>query len=207
MGIAGFRDPALRPFRAARVLGGHQADERHGARGGGETTGVAEFGGDRERGQVIDAAEAAQALHAGAQGLEVQERTALGFDVPEPGEYFIDRTQVGVMGLIQGGQRPGLGPQPHVVALRPGLLGGSEAPAMAEEELREAVPGAEQISADVLATSQEIPRGLFLLGWNVNGGERARAIPHGEVPGIPSISFDAIARTARDERGGDDVAR
>jgi hypothetical protein len=41
----------------------------------------------------------------------------------------------------------------------------------------------------------------------VNSGERARAIQHGEVPGIPSIGFDAIARTARDERGGDDVAR
>ena len=32
-------------------------------------------------------------------------------------------------------------------------------------------------------------------------------IQHGEVPGIPSIGFDAIARTARDERGGDDIAR
>ena len=33
MGVAGFGDAALGAFRAARVLGGHEADEGHGAAG------------------------------------------------------------------------------------------------------------------------------------------------------------------------------
>ena len=78
---------------------------------------------------------------------------------------------------------------------------------MAQEELREPVPRAQQIGADVLATAQQIPRGLLLLGRNVNGGQRAGAIQHRELAGIAAIGFDAIARAARDQRRGDDVAR
>jgi hypothetical protein len=110
------------------------------------------------------------------------------------------------MGLIEGWQRPRLGPKPGVVALGPRLLRGGKPAAMAEEELREAMPRAEQISADVFTTSEEVPGGFFLLGRNVNRRERARSIQHREVRGIPAVGFDAIARTSRDECGRDDVA-
>ena len=93
------------------------------------------------------------------------------------------------------------------MAFGPRLLGRGEATAVAEEEFRESVTRAEEIGADVFATAQEIARGLFLLGGNVNGGERAGAIEHGELAGIAAIGFDAIARPPRNERRGDDVAR
>jgi hypothetical protein len=94
VGVAGFRDAPLRAFRTARVLGGHQAGERHGARGRGKATRVAEFRGDRERGEIIDAAEAAQPLDARPQGLELEEGPQIRFDVPEAGARFIDRAQI-----------------------------------------------------------------------------------------------------------------
>jgi hypothetical protein len=76
---------------------------------------------------------------------------------------------------------------------------------MAEEKFREPVASAQQIGANVLATAQQIAGGFFLLGGNVNRGQRARAIEHGELPGIATISLDAIARTPGNERGRDDV--
>ena len=71
-------------------------------------------------------------------------------------------------------------------------------PAVAEEKLREPVAGAQQIGANVLATPQQIPRGLFLLAGNVNCGQRAGAIEHGELTGIAPVGFDAIASAPRD---------
>jgi hypothetical protein len=62
MRVARFGDAALRPSGAARVLGQDQADERHGTGRRSEATRVAQLRGDRERGQIIDPAEAAQAL-------------------------------------------------------------------------------------------------------------------------------------------------
>jgi len=50
------------------------------------------------------------------------------------GEDFIDRPHVGAMGLISGGQRPRLGPQPRVVACGPRLFRRGEPAAMAQEE-------------------------------------------------------------------------
>ena len=73
MGIARFGDAALRALRPARVLGRDETDEGHGAWGGGEASGIAELRRNRERGEIVDAAEAAQPLHTGAQGLEREE--------------------------------------------------------------------------------------------------------------------------------------
>ena len=69
------------------------------------------------------------------------------------------------------------------------------------------MPRAQQIGADVFATAQEIARGFFLLGRNVNRGEGAGAIEDGELAGIAAIGFDAIAGPTGNQRGRDDVAR
>lgn len=74
----------------------------------------------------------------------------------------------------------------------------------APEKGAQPVAGAQEIHANVLPTAQEIAGGLFLLGGNVNGGERAGAIEHGELTGIAPIGFNAIADVSRDERGRDD---
>jgi len=43
---------------------------------------------------------------------------------------------------------------------------------VAEEEFREPVTAAEQVGANVFAAPQQFAGGFFLLGGNVNGGER-----------------------------------
>ena len=98
------------------------------------------------------------------------------------------------MGLLERGQRPGLGAEPGVVALGPRLLGRGEAAAVAEQEFREAMSGAQEIGADVLPTAEQVAGRFFLLGRNVNGRERAGAVEHRELTGIAAVRFDAIAR-------------
>ena len=106
------------------------------------------------------------------------------------------------MRLLEGRQRPGLRAQPRVVALGPRLLRRGEAPAMAKEEFREAMPRAEQVGADVFATPQQVACRFFLLGRNVDGGQRAGAIEHRELAGIAPIGFDAVARAGGESSAG-----
>src|SRR2546430_7082940 len=70
MGIASFRDRAAGLLRATGVLGRHESDEAHEARGGGKAARVAEFGGDGQRGEIVDTAEAAQAFDTGFGRIE-----------------------------------------------------------------------------------------------------------------------------------------
>src|SRR5262245_38369577 len=110
------------------------------------------------------------------------------------------------MGLLERDDRPGLRPEPRVVAFGPGLLGRRKATPMAEEEFREPVTAAEQVGANVFATPQQIAGGFFLLRRNVNGGERAGAIQHGKLACIAAVSLDAIAGPPRNQRGRDHIA-
>ena len=70
MRIAGFGNRAAGLLGAARMFRRHQADKRHQARRGGEAPGIAEFGGDRQCGEIVDPSETPQALDARAQRLE-----------------------------------------------------------------------------------------------------------------------------------------
>ena len=56
--------------RAAGVLRRNATGKGHHARRRGEAARVTELGGDGERREIVDAAEAAQPLDAGAQGLD-----------------------------------------------------------------------------------------------------------------------------------------
>jgi hypothetical protein len=69
------------------------------------------------------------------------------------------------------------------------------------------VTGAQEIRADVFATAQEISRGFFLLGRDVDGGEGAGASEDGKLGGVAAIGFDAVAWAARNQGGRDDVTR
>src|SRR3989442_1435295 len=109
------------------------------------------------------------------------------------------------MSLLERGQWPTLRLEPGRVAFGPRFFGGGKATTVAEQEFRQTMPRTEQIGANVFATSQEISRGFFLFGGNVNGGERAGAVEDGELACIATVGFDAIARAARDQRWGDDV--
>src|SRR6476646_4690875 len=83
MAVARFRDAALRAPGATRVLGGHEADKGHGAGGGRKAPRVAELGGERERGQGVDAAEAAQPLDTRPERFEIEQRAKVLFDGAE----------------------------------------------------------------------------------------------------------------------------
>jgi hypothetical protein len=109
MRVAGFGDRPPRLFGAARVFGGHEAGKGHDPWRRGEAAGVAEFGSDGEGGEIVDAAEAAEPLDPRSQGLEGEEITQFGIDRLQPAEGFIDRTDVGSMGLLKRGQGPALG--------------------------------------------------------------------------------------------------
>jgi hypothetical protein len=68
---------------------------------------------------------------------------------------------------------------------------------MAEQEFGEPMTGPEEIDTDVFPAAQQIASSFFLLGGDVNGGERPGAIQDGELPGIASIRFDAGAWAPR----------
>ena len=97
--------------------------------------------------------------------------------------------------------------EPRGMAFRPGLLGRREAAAVAQEKLREPMARAEEIGADIFATPEQIARGFFLLGRNMNRRQRAGPIQHGELAGIAPIGLDAIARATRDQGRRDDLTR
>ena len=66
---------------------------------------------------------------------------------------------------------------------------------------------AQQVRADVFATSQQIARGFFLLGGNVNRRQGAGAKENRELPRIPPIRLDAVAGATRNQRRRDHVTR
>jgi hypothetical protein len=75
-----------------------------------------------------------------------------------------------------------------------------------EQEFREPMPRPQQIRPNVFPTPQEIARGFFLFGGNVNGRQGAGAIQDRELTGIPPVRFDAIPRTTRNQGRRDDLA-
>lgn len=83
MRIAGLRDTSLRPLRPTGVFRGDQADIGHQTTGGRKPSRVTQFGRDGQRGEVVDAAEAAEALDAWPEGLEDEEVAQLDFDVTQ----------------------------------------------------------------------------------------------------------------------------
>jgi hypothetical protein len=84
-------------------------------------------------------------------------------------------------------------------------FGRGKAPAVTEQQCRQAMSGTQQIGAEGLAAPEQIPRRFLLVARNVDGGERASAIPHGELAGVPAVGLNAVSRAPRNERRGDDL--
>ena len=136
MRVAGLDDGAARLFGAARVFGRHEAREGHHLRRGREPSGITQFGGDRQRGEIVNAAEAAETFDASAEGLDGEEVTELGIDGVESPDGLIDRPHVRAMGLLERGDRPALRLPPGGMACGPRLLRPAEATDMTQEKLR-----------------------------------------------------------------------
>ena len=207
MRVAGFGDRALDTFGAAGVLRGNEAHKGHRTRGIRKAVRITQFGGNREGGQVIHAAEAAEPLDAGSERREREEFAELEIDRPELRDAFVDGADIGAVGLGERGQIPVLGLEPFGMALGPGFLGEREPAAMSQQEMGEAVPGSKQVGPQLAAASEEIADRFFLLGRNMNRGERAGAIEDGQLASIAAVRFDACTGAPRNQRGGDHVTR
>jgi len=92
------------------------------------------------------------------------------------------------------------------MTLRPCFLGRGEAATVTEQEFGEAVPGAQEIGADVFATAEQIASRFLLRSRDMNGRQRAGAVEHREVTGIAAVGFDAIAGSAGNQCRRNDVA-
>ena len=134
MRVAGFGDVAARLFGAAGGLGRDETGERHDARGRREAARIAQFSGDRQRREIVDTAEAAQALNAGSQRVDREQIAQLGIDRLEPCDAFVDGADVGAMGLLERGEWPALGLEPLGVAFGPGFLRRGKPAAVTQEE-------------------------------------------------------------------------
>ena len=110
IGIAGFGDGAADPFRAAGVSDGTSPNEGHHATARRGSGGGPKFGGNGERGEIVDTAETAQALDTRAQRVEGERNARRSRSrVCRRADGFVDGPHVGAMGLFEGRQRPALG--------------------------------------------------------------------------------------------------
>jgi len=136
MRIPDFGDRPANAFGAGGIFRRHEPHEAHQTGGGWESTWVAELGGDGQRGEIIDAAEAAQAFDAGAERLEREKLPQFEIHRLQSRDSFIHGADVGAMRLFEGGQGPALDLQPLGVPLGPGAFGRGEAPPVSQEEVQ-----------------------------------------------------------------------
>jgi hypothetical protein len=77
MRIPRFRDPAAGLCGPTGILRRDEPGKRHHAGRGGKAPSIAQFGGDGECGEIVNATEAAETCDAGAEWLDGEERTLL----------------------------------------------------------------------------------------------------------------------------------
>jgi hypothetical protein len=136
----GYRPAGL--GRPTGVLRWYQSDKGHQAGGGRKARRVAQFGGDRQGREIVDASKAAETAGPGPQRLEVEQGPQVLLDGAQPRHDFIDGPQLRLMGLRERGEGPRLRPYPDVVPLGPRARR-REPAAVPQQEFREPVPGAE----------------------------------------------------------------
>jgi hypothetical protein len=93
------------------------------------------------------------------------------------------------------------------VRLRPRFLRAGESTTVPQQKLRQAMPRAQEIRHDVLATAGADRGRFFLIGRNMNRREGARSIQDRQLRGVATIGLHAIAGATGDQGRRDDVAR
>ena len=134
------------------------------------------------------------------------ERVEVRFDVVETAPGFIDGAEIVRMGVRERRQLPPLDAEPLVILGAPGLRAGESSP-VAEDKFAERLPRAEHIPPNRFPRADEISRGLFGVGGNMDGRQRPRAMQDGQLGGIPPVGLDPVAGAAGDESGGNDLTR
>src|SRR5262249_57930108 len=92
--------------------------------------------------------------------------------------------------------------EPEPMPLRP-VLAAEEAAAVPVQELDHALPPAQDIAPNRLAAPQQIPDRLLCLVGHMDGGQLAGPEQSHELPGVPLVGLDALARAPRGQRRRD----
>ena len=205
VGVAGLGDaPPLRPVPGG-VLARDQAEIGHELPGMREALKVPELGEQGHRREGVDPAEAAEPAHPFAVGRGLGQGRNLSGQVRDPGQELFDRAAIFRHGALQRREGEVLTAEPGPVALGP-VPALAIDPAVAGQELAEAVPPAQEILLDIFPAPEQIPGRLPRL---IRHGDR-RELPGPEeadqLDGIPPIGLDPVARLPRRQGRGHDLA-
>ena len=189
---AGFGDRALAAAGARGLLGRDEAEERRELLGLGKAVRIAEFGDQSDRGEGVDAAQAAQPADLPRPRAIIGELSERAIERVAPCEQAVMAVQVIDERDLRGQVVEGQAAQPVAVTLRPCLAGPVEDQAAAQQELRDAMPGAHQIAAAVLATADRVAELLELERRDRDQFQFAGAQQPGELDRVAPIGLDAL---------------
>src|SRR5207245_3317178 len=133
--VADLGDRALPALLAGGALRGHQADEGHELLGAAEAAEVADLGYQRERGQRVDAAQAAQPRDERAPRLLLGGLADRSLQLLDAGVDKVDGVHVGVEGDLLRRKLEALLAEPLAAHDSPGA--GRQPPPVAQAELRQ----------------------------------------------------------------------
>jgi len=197
-GVAGaaLGDRTLPPALAGLVERGYEAEPGDELRRPREAGEVADLRCEHERGQRVDPTEAARAGE-GRPPLALER---------EPGEALVERGFAGDQ-PVDGGERVQVGElgrrflealtgEPLAVPLRPGARLRVDA-SVQEQQLRNAVPAAHQVGADLLAGAAEVTSRLEVGARHADELQLTCKQEAGEQLGVLTIGLDPIARRPR----------
>jgi hypothetical protein len=134
--------------------------------------------------------------------------------VPD-GQVGLDRLQLGVtalqhrpvvgIGRCQRGLIEALGEQPALMGQRPGIAA-SPGPAVAQQELAEAMASPGAVLDHVGPGAAQIPHCLLGHGRDADGHQFSGPVQPGQPPAVPPVGLDLVAGRLGDQRGGDHLA-
>jgi hypothetical protein len=132
------------------------------------------------------------------------------------GEVGLDRAQLRVSAeqhrpVVRVGGGKGrlvelLPEQPAFVRVGPGARSAAPDPAVAQQELRQPVPGPGPVFDHVGTGAAQIPHGFLLDGRDANGDQLAGAVQPGQPAAVPRIGLDPIPGAVGDQRRRDHLA-
>src|SRR5439155_8973199 len=107
----------------------------------------------------------------------------------------VDRVQVGVEGLLLGGELEALLAEPAAPSDRPGTA--RQRPPVAQAELREALPIAHPIKPRVLAGAHQIASSLQLARGHMDRLQQPASEQTSKLARVTAVGLDAISRPLR----------
>ena len=205
VGVARLRD-APAPFPIPRGgLARDQPDVRHELAGMREPLEVPHLDQERQRGERVEASEAAEPAHRGPVGRLLGNGLELLRQVGPPGEELRPGEAILLTRPPEHRVGKALAPEPGPVPLGP-VAALAVDPTVAGEELQEPVPPAEQILLHIFAAAEQIPDRLLRFIGDADGGEVPRAEGAHELGRIPAVGLDPVSGLPGGQGRGHDLA-